>query len=110
MPDSTPPGSAPVPRERALARIERQLPMPLAVRVRALSLVGSRALVATAESALPVVARSVAVAVVALAAEQALRASLGGVIERFVGRMGRTGPATRVDITEWIMIERMRRR
>ena len=84
--------------------------MPLAVRVRALSLVGSRALVSTAESAVPVVARSVAVAVVALAAEQALRASLGGVIERFVGRMGRTGPATRVDITEWIMIERMRRR
>lgn len=110
MPDSTPPSGVPVPRERALARIEQRLPMPLAVRVRALSLVGSRAVVAAAESALPIVARSVAVAVVALAAEQVLRASLGGAIERFVGRMGRTGPATRVDITEWIVIERFRRR
>ena len=99
-----------MPRERALARIEQRLPLPWAVRTRALTVVGSRALVAAAESALPVVARSVAVAVVALAAEQALRASLGGVIERLVGRMGRTGPATRVDITEWIVIERMRRR
>ena len=110
MPHSRTRDHAPVPRERALARIEQRLPLPLAVRTRALTVVWSRALVTAAESALPVIARSVAVAVVAYAAEQALRASLGGVIERFVGRMGRTGPVTRVDITEWIVIERMRRR
>ncbi|MCY4455226.1 MAG: hypothetical protein OXC56_02820 [Chloroflexi bacterium] len=110
MPEPTRPAGAPIPRERALARIEQRLPMPIAVRTRALTLVGSRALVATVESALPVIARSVAVAVVAYAAEQALRASLGGVIERFAGRLGRGGPVTRTDITEWIIIERIRRR
>ena len=110
MPEPTPPAGAPVPIERALTLIDERLPAPLGSHTRALATTASRALVVAAEVALPVLARTVAVAVVAYAAEQALRASLGTVVERLLTPVDRGGPATRVDITEWTVIERFRRR
>ena len=111
MPEPTPPAGAPVPFERALTLVGERLPARYVSRTRELAGIASRAVVVAAEVALPVLGRSVAVAVVAYAVERALRASLGTVVERLLAPMDRGGSTiTKTDITEWIIIERIRRR
>ena len=109
MPDANDDAGAAVPEERALVPVGGRVPVPLSVRTRALVLAASRALAAAGEAALPVLGRSIAVAVVAYAVERSLRASLGVAVERLLAPTERGG-ATRTDITEWITIERIRRR
>ena len=111
MPEATTPGDTPVPPERALTRIGERLPAQTVSRVREIAAVTSRLVAVAVEAALPVLSRTIAVAVVVYAAEHALRASLGSTIERLLAPMERGGAGiTRTDITEWIIIERIRRR
>ncbi len=68
-----------------------------------------------AASALPALGRTLVVAAVAFAAERALSATLsatvGGTVGRLLAPIERAAPAfTRTEITEWVMIERIRRR
>ena len=108
MPEPTTPTGAPVPEERALVPTGERMPLPLTLRTRALVIAASRALAAAGEAALPVLGRSIAVAVVAYAVERSLRAGVGVAVERLLARGG--AGVTRTDITEWITIERIRRR
>ena len=110
MPEPAPPAGAPVPIERALTLVSDLLPARYVSRTRAIAIAASRAVVMATEAALPVLGRSIAVAVAAYAVEQALRASLGTVVERLLAPMDRGGSITKTDITEWIIIERIRRR
>ena len=111
MPEPARPAGAPVPIERALTLVGDLLPARYVSRTRAMAIAASRAVVMATEAALPVLGRSIAVAVAAYAVEQALRASLGTVLERLLAPMDRGGSTiTKTDITEWIIIERIRRR
>ena len=111
MPEPARPAGAPVPIERALTLVGDLLPARYVSRTRAIAIAASRAVVVATEAALPVLGRSIAVAVAAYAVEQALRASLGTVLERLLAPMDRGGSTiTKTDITEWIIIERIRRR
>lgn len=58
---------------------------------------------------LPVLRRSLLVAGAALAAEYALRAAVGGTLLRVLSPF-RSGALTRTEITEWLIVERFRRR
>ncbi len=58
---------------------------------------------------LPVVQRSLLVAGAALAAEYALRVALGGTLLRVLSPF-RSGAITRTEITDWLIVERFRRR
>ena len=60
-------------------------------------------------SVLPVVQRSLLVAGAALAAEYALRVALGGTLLRVLSPF-RSGAITRTEITDWLIVERFRRR
>ena len=90
----------------------RQLPVPVTRRAqvvqrrdglpaRAVSLVPARAL--------PVLQRSLLVAGAALAAEYALRLAIGGTLLRVLSPF-RSGAITRTEITDWLIVERFRRR
>ena len=60
---------------------------------------------------LPALGRSLAVAAMAFAAERALSASIGGALGRVLRPIERAAPAfSRTEITEWIVVERIRRR
>ena len=60
---------------------------------------------------LPLAQRSLMVAGVALAAEYALRVAVGGALERIVAPIRGAAPVvTRTEITEWVVVERLRRR
>ena len=75
---------------------ERRLP------ARVVSLVPARAL--------PVVRRSLLVAGAALAAEYALRAAVGGTLSWLFSPVRSGASIARTEITEWLIIERFRRR
>ena len=83
-------------RRGRLVRRERRLP------ARVVSLVPARAL--------PVVRRSLLVAGAALAAEYALRIAVGGTLARLFSPVRSGASIARTEITEWLIIERFRRR
>jgi hypothetical protein len=71
----------------------------------------SRELTVAAAAALPALGRSLTVAAVVYAVERALSASLDGTLSRLLAPVERAGPAiTRTELTEWVVIERIRRR
>ena len=86
----------PATRRGQVARRDDRLPARIA------SLVPARAL--------PAVRRSLLVAGAALAAEYALRAALGGTLLRLLSPVRSGAPITRTEITEWLIVERFRRR
>ena len=83
-------------RRGRLARRRAGLP------ARVVSLVPSRAL--------PVVRRSLLVAGAALAAEYALRVAVGGTLSWLFSPVRSGASIARTEITEWLIIERFRRR
>ena len=76
----------------ALVRRERRLPARLRAR------------------ALPVVRRSLLVAGAALAAEYALRAAVGGTLSWLFSPVRSGAAIARTELTEWLIVERFRRR
>ncbi len=60
--------------------------------------------------ALPVLRRALVVAGAALAAEYALRAALGISLLRLLSPLRSGAAITRTEITEWLIVERLRRR
>lgn len=85
----------PTTRRGQVARRDAGLPARLA------SLVPARAL--------PAVRQSLLVAGAAFATEYALRAAIGGSLLRLLSPF-RAGALTRTEITEWLIVERIRRR
>lgn len=90
-----------------------QLPVPGPVRGRALAR-SSRPLPARVTNLpaqlLPLAQRSIVVAGAALAAEYALRAALGGTVERLLAPIRDGSAIIRTEVTEWMIVERVRRR
>ncbi|MYA18873.1 MAG: hypothetical protein F4Z25_01050 [Chloroflexi bacterium] len=60
--------------------------------------------------ALPVLRTSLLVAGAAFAAEFALRAAIGGSLLRLLSPFRSSAAITRTEITEWLIVERFRRR
>ena len=58
----------------------------------------------------PLAQRSLAVAGAALAAEYALRVALSGPLERLLAPVRAAPTIIRTEVTEWVIVERLRRR
>ena len=112
MPHDSPSGPVGSASTRALTRGVARPPVPRGADRTAIA---ARELAIVAATALPALGRSLMVAAVAYAAERALSATLtatvGGALGRLLGPIERAAPAiTRTEITEWVVIERIRRR
>ena len=89
---------------------ERHLPVPLPTLRGALVRRERRLPARLPARALPVVRRSLLVAGAALAAEYALRAAVGGTLSWLLSPVRSGASIARTEITEWLIVERFRRR
>lgn len=111
MPQPTPAGRTGLMPTRALTTTRARPPAAPALQAVTAAAAASRELAATAATVLPALGRSLVVAAVAFAVERALSASLDGTLGRLLGPVERVAPGfTRTEVTEWIVIERIRRR
>ena len=112
MPQDSPSGPVGSASTRALTRSAARPAVPRgADRAADRVVIAAHELALVAATALPALRRSLVVAAVAYAAERALSATVGGALGRLLGPIERAAPAiTRTEITEWVVIERIRRR
>ena len=108
MPLDSPSGPVGSASTRALTRSSARPPAALDADRFAVAM---REVALAAATALPALGRSLVVAAAAYAAERALSASIGGALGRLIGPIERAAPAIiRTEVTEWVVIERIRRR